>query len=105
MGNPLDQNSLASYLWAARGRFRTGVTLAMLRSLAAAPCTLLIQLIVDKPLKEGNIAGVIHYSLWFVLCLVVHYGFSVWGARSIARTMSDLVVEMRSRIFFRLQFL
>ena len=103
--NPLEQKTLAAYLWAARGRFRGGATLAMLRSLAAAPCTLLIQWIVDKPLKEHDIAGVIRYSLWFVFCLVLHYGFSVWGANSIAKTMSGLVVEMRSRIFFRLQFL
>jgi ABC-type multidrug transport system fused ATPase/permease subunit len=103
--NPLEQNSLAAYLWSARGRFKSGATIAMLRSLVAAPCTLLIQWIVDKPLKEGNIAGVIHYSLWFVLCLVLHYGFSIWGARAIAKTMADLVVEMRSRIFYRLQFL
>ncbi|MDB6128452.1 MAG: hypothetical protein JWM35_2348 [Verrucomicrobia bacterium] len=103
--DPLQENSLAGYLWAARGRFRRGVTLAMLRSLAAAPCTFLIQRIIDKPLKDGDITGVIHYSLWFVLCLVIHYGFSVWGAKSIAKTMSELVVEMRSRIFYRLQFL
>ncbi len=103
--NPLEQRSLAAYLWAARRRFKSGVALAMLRSLAAAPCTLLIQWIIDKPLKEGNVEGVIRYSLWFVLCLVVHYGFSVWGANSIAKTMANLLVEMRSRIFFRLQFL
>ena len=103
--NPLEQQNLAAYLWSARRRFRGGVALAMFRSLAAAPCTLLIQRIVDKPLKEGSIEGVLRYSLWFVICLLLHYGFSVWGARSIAKTMSGLLVEMRSRIFFRLQFL
>ncbi len=103
--NPLEQPSLASYLWAARGRFKGGVMLAMFRSLAAAPCTLLIQWIVDKPLKNGDISGVLKYSGWFVLCLLCHYGFSVWGANSIAKTMASLLVEMRSRIFYRLQFL
>ncbi len=104
-GNPLDQPGLISYLWAARQRFRGGVVLALLRSLAAAPCTFLIQRIVDKPLQEGNVEGVLHYSLWFVLCLLVHFAFSVWGASSIAKTMAGLMVEMRSRIFFRMQFL
>jgi len=103
--NPLEQRSLAAYVWAARGRFKGGVALAMLRSLAAAPCTILIQWIVDKPLKNGDISGVVKYSLWFILCLCVHYAFSVWGANSIAKTMASLLVEMRSRIFFRLQFL
>jgi ABC-type multidrug transport system fused ATPase/permease subunit len=103
--NPLDQPSLLAYLWASRQRFKGGVALALLRSLAAAPCTLLIQRIVDKPLKEGSIDGVLEYSLWFVVCLVLHFGFSVWGANSIAKTMARLMVEMRSRIFFRVQFL
>ncbi len=103
--NPLEQPSLAAYLWSSRQRFRGGVALALLRSLAAAPCTLLIQWIVDKPLKEGSIDGVLTYSAWFVVCLVLHYGFSVWGANSIAKTMAGLMVEMRSRIFFRVQFL
>lgn len=103
--NPLEQPNLLAYLWTARRRFRGGVMLALLRSLAAAPCTLLIQQIVDKPLKEGSIDGVIYFSLWFVLCLVLHFAFSVWGAHSIAKTMAGLMVEMRSRIFFRMQFL
>jgi ABC-type multidrug transport system fused ATPase/permease subunit len=102
---PLDQKSLIGYLWAARRRFRGGLALVLLRSLAAAPCTLLIQRIVDKPLQEKNIQGVLHYSIYFVIFLLFHYGFSVWGAKSLAKTTTALMVEMRSRIFFRLQFL
>ena len=103
--SPLDQKSLVSFLWAARRRFRWGLTLVLFRSLAAAPCTILIQLIVDKPLHDKNIPGVLHYSIYFVIFLLFHYGFSVWGARSLAKTTTALMVEMRSRIFFRLQFL
>jgi len=103
--NPLEQKSLIGYLWAARRRFRFGVALVLLRSLAAAPCTLLIQRIVDKPLRDHDISGVLRYSGYFVICLLFHYGFSVWGAKSLAKTCTELMVEMRSRIFFRLQFL
>ena len=103
--SPLDQKSLVAYLWAARRRFRGGLALVLLRSLAAAPCTILIQRIVDKPLQEKNIQGVLHYSIYFVIFLLFHYGFSVWGAKSLAKTTAALMVEMRSRIFFRLQFL
>ncbi len=102
---PLEQKTLIGYLWAARRRYRGGLALVLLRSLAAAPCTLLIQKIVDKPLQEKNINGVLHYSLYFVICLLFHYGFSVWGAKSLAKTTTELMVDMRSRIFFRLQFL
>lgn len=102
---PLEQKTLVGYLWSARRRYRGGLALVLLRSLAAAPCTLLIQKIVDKPLQEKSIDGVIHYSIYFVICLLFHYGFSVWGAKSLAKTTTELMVDMRSRIFFRLQFL
>ncbi|RFC50720.1 MAG: ATP-binding cassette [Verrucomicrobia bacterium] len=105
LSSPLDQKTLIGYLWAARRRFRGGLGLVLLRSLAAAPTTLLIQKIVDKPLQEKNIQGVIHYSIYFVIFLLFHYGFSVWGAKSLAKTTTELMVDMRSRIFFRLQFL
>ena len=105
LSTPLEQKSLIGYLWAARRRFRFGLALVLLRSLAAAPCTLLIQRIVDKPLQEKSISGVLHYCVYFVIFLLFHYGFSVWGARSLAKTTTALMVEMRSRIFFRLQFL
>ncbi|MEO6874382.1 MAG: ABC transporter ATP-binding protein [Opitutaceae bacterium] len=102
---PLERPTLIGYLWAARHRFRGGLALVLLRSLAAAPCTLLIQKIVDKPLQEKNIHGVLHYCVYFVICLMFHYGFSVWGAKSLAKTTSELMVDLRSRIFFRLQYL
>ncbi len=105
LSSPLEQKTLVGYLWAARRRFRGGLALVLLRSLAAAPTTLLIQKIVDKPLQEKNIHGVLHYSIYFVIFLLFHYGFSVWGAKSLAKTTTELMVEMRSRIFFRLQFL
>lgn len=102
---PLEQKTLIGYLWAARRSFRGGLALVLLRSLASAPIPILIQRIVDKPLQDKNIDGVIFYSLWFILCLAFHYGFSVWGAKLLAKTTSQQMVEMRSRIFFRLQFL
>ncbi|MFI5356786.1 MAG: ABC transporter ATP-binding protein, partial [Opitutales bacterium] len=103
--NPLERDNIISYLWASRRRFTAGLALVLLRSLAVAPITFLIQRIVDKPLQNKDIHGVIHYSLWFIVCLVFHYGFSVWGAKLLAKMTSELMVDMRSRIFYRLQFL
>ena len=98
LSSPLDQKTLIGYLWAARRRFRGGLALVLLRSLAAAPTTLLIQKIVDKPLQEKNIQGVIHYSIYFVIFLLFHYGFSVWGARSLAKTTTELMVDCTAQI-------
>ncbi len=102
---PLEQKTLIGYLWTARRRVQSGLGLVLLRSLATAPIPILIQRIVDKPLQDKNIEGVIIYSLWFILCLAFHYGFSVWGAKLLAKETSQLMIEMRSRIFYRLQFL
>jgi ATP-binding cassette, subfamily B, bacterial len=103
--NPLERPDLLAYMWTSRHRFWGGLSLAMARSLAAAPCTFLIQQIIDKPVQEKDIPGVLVYSAWFVACLVVHFGFSIWGAHAIAKSMGRLMVEMRSRIFYRIQFL
>lgn len=103
--NPLEQPTLLSYLWGTRRRLWRGVGIALLRSLAAAPCTLIFQQIVDKPLHDKNIPGILWFAAIFVACMLLHYLFSVWGANEIAKTMAQLMVELRSRIFFRLQFL
>ena len=102
---PLDQRTLLGYIWATRRRQMRGVGIALLRSLAAAPCTLIFQQIIDKPLKTGDIPGVLRYAGVFVALMLLHYVFSVWGANEIAKTTARLMTEMRSRIFFRLQFL
>ncbi len=103
--NPIEQSTIIGFLWTARRRFSFGLSLVLLRSLAAAPCTIIIQRIIDRPLQEGSVNGVIELSIYFLVCLVFHFGFSVWGAKSIAKTLAQVMVELRSRIFFRLQFL
>ena len=103
--DPIDQPGLLRYVWAARRRFARGVGFALLRSLAAAPCTLIFQRIVDRPLQAGDVPGVLWLAAAFLACMGAHYVFSIWGANEIAKVMAQLMVEMRSRIFFRLQFL
>ncbi len=103
--NPIEKSTIIGFLWSSRRRFSFGLTLVLLRSVAAAPCTLIIQRIIDRPLQEGRIDGVIELSIYFLVCLAFHFGFSVWGAKSIAKTLAQIMVELRSRIFFRLQFL
>jgi ATP-binding cassette, subfamily B, bacterial len=103
--DPLEEKSLLSYLWETRRLFYGGVTLALFRSIAAFPTTLIFQRIVDGPLRKGDVKGVVRLAAAFAACMLVHYVFSVWGADSIAKAMARLMVGMRSRIFFRLQFL
>jgi hypothetical protein len=75
VSDPIEQSTIIGFLWASRRRFIRGVGIVLLRSLAAAPCTLIIQRIIDRPLKEGRIDGVrteclFHYMPTPPFCLL-----------------------------------
>ena len=56
-------------------------------------------------MPAGDTRGVLIYTAIFTALLALHYAFSVVGANELAKVMARLMVELRSRIFFRLQFL
>jgi ABC-type multidrug transport system fused ATPase/permease subunit len=101
----LASRTLAGYLWGSRDRLWRGFGLSLLRSLAVAPCAWLFQRMIDVAVPAHNSFAILQLSGWFLLLLGVHYVFSVWGAHVIAQAMAQMMVEMRSRIFFKLQFL
>jgi len=102
---PLQAPTLLGYLWRARRALAPGVGLALLRSLAIAPCPLIFARIIDQSVPAGDTRGVLLYTALFTALLALHYAFSVVGANELAKVMARLMVELRSRIFFRLQFL
>lgn len=104
-GEPLNARSLVGYLWLNRRRLAPGLGLALVRSIAVAPCPWLFQRMIDDAVPRSDLAAIARYSGWFVLLLAIHYVFSVRGANAIAQAMAQMMVEMRSRIFFKLQFL
>jgi ABC-type multidrug transport system fused ATPase/permease subunit len=101
----LESRTLTGYLWASRGRLWRGLGLALLRSLAVAPCPWLFQRMIDVAVPARDTALILQLGGVFVALLGVHYVFSVWGANEIAKAMAQMMVEVRSRIFFKLQFL
>ena len=102
---PLKSPSLLGYLWRARRALAPGVGLALLRSLAIAPCPLIFARIIDQSVPAGDTRSVLLYTALFASLLGMHYVFSILGANELAKVMARLMVELRSRIFFRLQFL
>ena len=102
---PLNSPSLLGYLWRARRALAPGVGLALLRSLAIAPCPLIFARIIDQSVPAGDTRSVLLYTALFASLLGLHYVFSILGANELAKVMASLMVELRSRIFFRLQFL
>ena len=101
----LNSPSLLGYLWRARRALAPGVGLALLRSLAIAPCPLIFARIIDQSVPAGDTRSVLLYTALFAALLGMHYVFSILGANELAKVMARLMVELRSRIFFRLQFL
>jgi ATP-binding cassette subfamily B protein len=102
---PLAARTLTGYLWASRAGLWRGLGLALLRSLAVAPCPWLFQRMIDVAVPARDSTAILQLSGWFILLLAVHYVFSVWGANEIAKAMARMMVELRSRLFFKLQFL
>ncbi len=101
----LAARSLVGYLWFSRSRLGKGLLLALARSLAVAPCPWLFQRMIDDAVPRRDVTQILQLSGAFLALLAVHYVFSVWGANEIAKAMAQMMVEMRSRIFFKLQFL
>lgn len=97
--------TLTGYLWYNRRRLARGFGLALLRSLAIAPCPWLFQRMIDVAVPARDNAAILELGAVFLALLGVHYVFSVWGSKEIAAVMAQMMVELRSRLFFKLQFL
>ncbi len=101
----LAARTLTGYLWGSRDRLWRGLGLALLRSLAVAPCPWLFQRMIDVAVPARDSTAILELGGLFLLLLAVHYVFSVWGANEIAKAMAQMLVELRSGLFFKLQFL
>ncbi len=102
---PSEAKSILQFLFAYKSALFPGFCLALLRSLAIAPLPWLFRVMIDGNLRSSDAVGVAFISLVFIGLLVMHYGFSVWGARSIGKVMARMIKELRGRIFNKLQFL
>ena len=60
---------------------------------------------IDVAVPARDHAAIIELGVVFLVLLGVHYIFSVWGSKEIAAVMAQMMVELRSRLFFKLQFL
>ncbi len=102
---PLAARTITGYLLASRAGLWRGLSLALLRSIVIAPCPWLFQRMIDTAVPARDSSAVLMLAGVFLLLLAVHYVFSVWGAHEIAKAMAQMMVELRSRLFFKLQFL
>ena len=81
----LASRTLTGYLWTNRRRLGRGLALALLRSLAIAPCPWLFQRMIDVAVPARDSAAIIQLGVICLVLLGVHYVFSVWGSCEIDR--------------------
>jgi len=97
--------TLVRYLWAHRRAFAPGLALAVLRILCIAPLPVIFQRILDVHLPAKDQAGIVWLSLLTVGLLVVHQFCSVGGAGLLGSAVARTVLDLRGRIFQKVQFL
>ncbi|MCC5790492.1 MAG: ABC transporter ATP-binding protein [Opitutales bacterium] len=98
-------DTLFQFVWSYRRALMPGLFLALARTIVIAPFPFFFQVIIDEHVKSANVAGIISISLMFIGLLFLHWVFTVEGAGAIARVVARMILELRSRIFHKLQFL
>ncbi|MEY4488818.1 MAG: hypothetical protein RIQ79_1326 [Verrucomicrobiota bacterium] len=102
--SPLPDN-LLRFLWAQRRAFVPGFCFAILRILTIAPLPIIFQRILDVYLTAKDVHGILILSAATVVLLIVHQLCSVHGASLLATAVTRVVLDLRGRIFHKVQFL
>ncbi len=101
----VEAKTLIAFMWAQKKVLYLGLLFAILRMVAVTPCPWLFKIVVDQCITPPDINGILVVCLVFVGLMVVHYIFSLGGAIEIAKTMTQMMLELRSDIFDKLQYL
>jgi ABC-type multidrug transport system fused ATPase/permease subunit len=96
---------LNHFIWARRSQLYKGVSLAILRSIVILPYPFFFKLIVDEFVADANITGISAIALIFIGLLSMHFYFTMEGSRILNADITAAVMEIRSRVFQKLQFL
>lgn len=100
-----DYKTLLEFVWDYRRALLPGLCLAILRTLVIAPFPFFFAIIVDEFVASADPAGIFSVGLMFVGLLLLHYVFTVEGSNAITKVVAEMIMELRSRVFFKLQFL
>lgn len=102
----LDRNeTLLQFVFSEMKHLWTGVVIAIFRSLCVAPLPMMFGMMIDRFVPTGNRAGIGVTAWIFVALLLLHMYFAVTAARKIGTGVTEIVKDLRSLIFNRLQFL
>lgn len=97
--------SLLRFVWSHRRDFAPGLGMSLLRILTIAPLPLAFQRILDVYLPARDERGIVLVFALTIVLLVIHQVCSVRGAALLATAVSRVVLDLRGRIFHKVQFL
>ncbi|MCC5844707.1 MAG: ABC transporter ATP-binding protein [Verrucomicrobia bacterium] len=104
----MDLNKNETLLQFVRSEMRHlwgGVVIAIFRSFCVAPLPMMFGMMIDRFVPSGNVPGILATAWIFVALLLLHMYFSVTAARVIGTGVTEIIRDLRSLIFNRLQFL
>lgn len=97
--------TLRGWLWLNRGRFRMGLVFACLRIVVVAPLPLVFRHIIDELMPAGRVQAIAGYGVATIALLVAHYFLATRGAICLGREIASALLELRGRIFLKIQYL
>ena len=95
--------TLGGFLWSQRQRFAPGLGLACGRIVAIAALPLIFKRIIDHEMAARHLAGIAWLSGVTVALLVVHQLLSVRGAAKIGVAVTRTSLDLRARLFEKIQ--
>ena len=96
---------LIGFIWSQRARLWKGTAFCILRSVVILPYPFFFKIIVDEFVPAQNFGAIGAISLVFLGLLALHFFFTIEGARMLSERISSAILELRSRVFSKLQFL
>lgn len=102
---PSDAPSLVRYMQAYFPKLWKGTMYGCLRSIVLAPFPFFYQIMVDACIPSSDYWGIMELSLISVGLLLLHYVFCVHGVNLIATGTAEMNLELRGRIFHKIQYL
>lgn len=97
--------TLGRYFWQNRRRFAPGLALACGRIVAISALPLIFKRIIDHDMAAKSLGGIAAMSAIVIVLLFIHQWFSVRGAAKLGVAVTQMSLDLRARLFEKIQFL
>jgi ABC-type multidrug transport system fused ATPase/permease subunit len=85
--------------------FAPGLGFALARIVTVAPFPIIFKAILDRHMPDKNVPGIFWLSALMMALLGAHQFFMVEGSTRLAKATTSLILQLRSQIFQKIQFL